>query len=76
MSNSEQIKNQILQALRHVEAEEGLYFRNLHHLHEEDERDVVSGSQEEILKALKELMDEGKVVGNDAGPEMIFFLSS
>jgi len=37
---------------------------------------VVSGSQEEILKALKELMDEGKVVGNDAGPEMIFFLSS
>ena len=74
MSSSNDIKNQIIQALSHPEADEGLYFRNLYNLHEEDERKAVNGTQEEILEALKELLDEGKVLASDEGPEMVFRL--
>lgn len=74
MSSNDEIKNQIIQALSHPEADEGLYFRNLYNLHEEDERKPVSGTQEEILEALKELMSEGKVMASEDGPEMIFML--
>ena len=55
------IKGQIINALQHPEAEEGLYFHNLFHLHEEDERPAVIAPQEDILEALKELMNEGKI---------------
>ena len=54
MDNSQQviprIKAQILQALAHPEAEEGLYFRNFVHLHEEDEREAVEGDEEVIQR--------------------------
>ena len=55
------IREQILAALRHPEAEEGLYFRNFFHLHEEDERPSVIGEQAAILAALEELVAEGLV---------------
>ncbi|MBX7139256.1 MAG: hypothetical protein K1X83_14875 [Oligoflexia bacterium] len=75
MSNERRrIKQEILQALMHPEAEEGLYFRNFYHLHEEDERPVVQGEEVEILDALKELIDEGLVDISDGGKEAVFSL--
>ena len=69
------VKDQILQALRHPEAEEGLYFRNFYHLHEEDERPAVQADEIEILDALKELVTEGDVVLDETGPEAVFSLA-
>ncbi len=75
MSDSlEGVKSQIIKALQHPEAEEGLYFRNLWFLHEEDERPPVVAEEVEILDALRELMDEGKVVMDESGEEVIFQL--
>jgi phytoene dehydrogenase-like protein len=74
----DRIKKQIILALRHPEADEGLYFRNFFHLHEEDERPAVQGGQEEILDALKQLISEGQVVmhpGTGEDGEVIFSLS-
>ena len=70
-----QIKQEIILALRHPEAEEGLYFRNFALLHEEDERPKVSGEQIDILDALKELLEEGVVEMSEAGEEAVFSLS-
>ena len=69
------IKKQILKALHHPEAEEGLYFRNFTLLHEEDERQIVEGDQLEILEALKELIEENYVRVDESGKEVVFFAS-
>ena len=74
MGEISKIKFQIVEALSHPEAEEGLYFSNLFNLHEEDERPRVSGSPMEIDKALAELVDEGKVRLDESGPESIAYL--
>ena len=73
-TDKEQIKAEILLALAHPEAEEGLYIDNLIMLHEEDERPKVSGAREEILDALKDLVREGKVVTQGSGRDTIFCL--
>lgn len=67
-----EIKTQILTALSHPEAAEGLYFRNLWHLHEEDERPAVEANEVDILDALKELISEGRVSMDETGKEVIF----
>ena len=69
------VKHQILRALEHSEAEEGLYFRNFTLLHEEDQRPAVLADEVQILDALKELIQEGKVRMDDSGKEVIFFLN-
>ena len=74
-NNLEGVKSQIIKALEHPEAEEGLYFRNLWFLHEEDERPPVVADEVQILDALRELMDEGKVLMDDSGEEAIFQLN-
>ena len=66
------IREQILGALRHEEAEDGLYFNNLIAVHEDEERPVVAGTQEEILSVLGDMIQEGEVVADDSGPEVIF----
>jgi len=68
------IKREILEVLQHPEAQDGLYFRNFFHLHEEDDRKPVVGDEVEILDALRELIDAGRVVMNDNGSEAIFQL--
>ncbi len=70
------VKEMILVALQHPEAQDGLYFRNFRNLHEEDERPAVEADEIEILDALKELMNEGRVLMDESGPEMIFLLAS
>ena len=72
VSNLEAVKAQIMRALLHPEAEEGLYFHNFTTLHEEDERDAVEGDQVEILDALKVLMEEGRVRSDESGSEVVF----
>jgi len=69
------IRDQILNALGHQEASDGLYFRNLWHLHEEDERAPVEGDEVSILDALKELIAAGLVETDDSGKEVIFQLT-
>jgi len=71
-SDKNLVKVQILAALDHPEAEEGLYFRNFFHLHEEDERPAVEADQVVVLDALKELIAEGRVVMVEEGEEAIF----
>ncbi|MCB0339856.1 MAG: hypothetical protein KDD53_09640 [Bdellovibrionales bacterium] len=68
-----EIKNQILQALRHPEASDGLYLRNFSMLHEEDERPGVEADEAEILEALNDLVKEGKVSLQQLGEEVVFF---
>jgi hypothetical protein len=68
------IKSQIVAALNHPEAEEGLYFNNLRFVYEEEERPVVLGEEQEILDALHELIEEGVVVTRDSNEELIFAL--
>jgi len=72
--NFELIKKQILLALSHPEAESGLYLNNLQATHEEEERTPVDGTQLEILEALRQLIEEGKVSTNDEGEQVIFYL--
>lgn len=74
--NRTTIKAQIIEALRHPEAEEGLYFDNFSQLHEEDERAPVIGEDLEILDALRELIEEGKVTTDESAKEVIFFLKN
>lgn len=71
----ERVKSQILAALKHPEAQDGLFFRNFQALHEEDERPAVEGPQVDVLDALKELIDEGKVRVDDTHKELIFYLT-
>lgn len=78
LQSHSRIREQILEALRHPEAEDGLYFRNFFHLHEEDERRAVSGEQSEIMAELNRLIADGLVkvspgAGEDA--EVIFSLA-
>lgn len=72
-SRLERLSAQIISALTHAEAQDGLYFRNLFHLHEEDQRDAVEGEEEEILDALRLLIDQGRVRADESGDEVIFF---
>jgi len=71
----ERVKAQIIKALEHPEAEEGLYFRNFWLLHEEDQRPAVEADEVDILDALRELLDEGKIVMDESGEEVVFQLN-
>ncbi|MDC0357959.1 hypothetical protein OAO01_04015 [Oligoflexia bacterium] len=68
------IKAQVLAALQHPEADEGLYFRNFTLLHEEDERPRVVADEVDILDALHALIEEGKVQLDESQEEAIFQL--
>lgn len=71
MSN---IKAQILEALAHPEAEDGLYLDNLRILHEAEERPAVEGTQIEVLEVLKELISEGLVKADEGHEKVVFSL--
>ena len=75
MSEEEELKLKIIEALKHPEAEEGLYFRNFFHLHEEDERPRIEADETDILSALNELVRDGRVRLDNSGGEAIFILA-
>ncbi len=68
------LKSEILAALRHPEAQDGLYFRNFIYLHEEDERPAVHGTQEDVLTALGELVSAGLISVDESAEDPIFML--
>lgn len=70
------IKREILAALSHPEAEDGLYFNNLIIVHEEEERPIVRGEEGEVVEALRELVKAGTVETTGNGPETIYKLKS
>ena len=69
------VKSQILAVLLHPEAEDGLYFSNFIHLHEEDERPAVSADEETLLEALKLLVSEGRVRVEETEKGPVFSLN-
>lgn len=73
MSN-QMIRKQVLAALSHPEAEDGLYFNNLIVVHEEEERPIVEGDEAAIRAALKEMIAEGVVRSSGEGAQEIFEL--
>jgi hypothetical protein len=72
---NEIIKKQIEAALSHSEAEDGLYFNNLIVVHEEEERPIVVGEESEILAALNEMIDQGRVIVTPSASEKIYRLA-
>lgn len=70
------IKREILAALSHPEAEDGLYFNNLIIVHEEEERPIVRGEEAEVVEALKDLVKAGTVETSGSGNETIYRLKS
>lgn len=71
-SDLQQVKTQILAALEHPEASDGLYFRNFYHLDDEDERPVVEADEASIFDALAELIAEGRVTVGEHAQEVTF----
>lgn len=55
------VEQSVLKALSHNEAEDGLYFRNFSHLHEEDKRPSVRASPKVLISALNKLLRAGKI---------------
>jgi hypothetical protein len=74
MSN-ELIRKQILAALSHPEAEDGLYFNNLIVVHEEEERPIVEGDEGVIRATLAEMVKDGLIRSTGEGTQEIFSLA-
>jgi hypothetical protein len=70
------LRNQIIAALSHVEAEDGLYFNNLIVVHEEEERPIVEGDESEIVNELNLMVAEGIISSVGEGSQRIFKLSA
>lgn len=68
------IRDQIIAALSHPEAEDGLYFNNLIVVHEEEERPIVEGDESLILAVLEEMIADGAVKSTGEGGQRIFAL--
>ena len=74
MTNQTLIKKQIVAALSHPEAEDGLYFNNLIVVHEEEERPIVEGEEQDIRRVLDQLVKEGMIASSGDGEGRIFKL--
>lgn len=74
LMSTNEIKREILAALSHPEAEDGLYFNNLIIVHEEEERPIVRGEEGDVLAALRELVKAGTVETTGSGQETIYKL--
>lgn len=71
-----QIKSEIIQALQHPEAEEGLYLDNFYHLHEEDTRPMVNATESQIVGALEQLISEGAVHIDSSSGKVVFKITA
>ncbi len=72
--NENSIKEQIVAALSHPEAEDGLYFNNLIVVHEEEERPIVEGDETVILQVLDDMVIDGMVSVSGEGSQRIYML--
>lgn len=71
----ELIREQILAALKHPEAEDGLYFNNLIVVHEEEERPIVEGAEMEVQKVLDTMVEEGELTVVGEGSQRIYSIA-
>lgn len=71
----ELIREQILAALKHPEAEDGLYFNNLIVVHEEEERPIVEGAETEVQKVLDTMVEEGELTVVGEGSQRIYSIA-
>ena len=69
------IKKQILEALQHSEAEDGLYLNNLLIVHEEEDRPIVVGEEQDVMKALHELVSAGDISVVGQGESAIYSIA-
>jgi hypothetical protein len=68
------IKKEVIKALTHPEADEGLFLYNFNSLDEgEDHRQIVHAEETEIVKALEELIRENKVTLEASGDGRVIF---
>jgi hypothetical protein len=68
------IRKQILAALSHPEAEDGLYLNNLIVVHEEEERPLVEGEEADVLRILNKMVADGDISATGEGSQRIFSL--
>lgn len=73
--SEERIKRQIIAALSHPEAEDGLYFNNLIIVHEEEERPIVEGEEAQVQAALDALVREGSITVTPTAQEHVYRLA-
>lgn len=71
----ETIREQILAALKHSEAEDGLYFNNLIVVHEEEERPIVEGAEADVQKVLDAMVEAGELSVVGEGSQKIYSLA-
>lgn len=72
----DEVRQQILQALRHQEAEAGLFFRNFVIQHEADERPEVFADPNCIMVELESLVRDGIVHLEQQDTQVVFSLQS
>jgi hypothetical protein len=70
------IRSQIIAALSHQEAEDGLYFNNLIVVHEEEERPIVEGEESQIMSELELMVAEGAITASGEGAQRIYQLGN
>lgn len=71
----ETIREQILAALKHSEAEDGLYFNNLIVVHEEEERPIVEGAEADVQRVLDAMVEAGELSVVGEGSQKIYSLA-
>ena len=71
----ETIREQILAALKHSEAEDGLYFNNLIVVHEEEERPIVEGAEADVQRVLDAMVEAGELSVVGEGSQKIYSLT-
>lgn len=73
--SNHKIKDEILAALSHPEALDGLYFWNLGHVSEMDNRPAVEADDDDIYQALLELIRDEEVIMEYGDNEAVFRLN-
>lgn len=73
--SNQKIKDEILSALSHPEAQDGLYFWNLGHVSEMDLRPRVRADDDDIYLALLELLRDEEVIMESGENEAVFRLN-
>ena len=71
----ETIREQILAALKHSEAEDGLYFNNLIVVHEEEERPIVEGAEADVQRVLDAMVEAGELSVVGEGSQKIYSIT-
>ncbi len=70
----DEVKREVLLALSHQEAEDGLFYSNFRSLHEEDERPTVNSPSNLLNEALTDLVRDGVIELGEVSDKVVFRL--